>query len=102
MTGTINLSGTELALVRDLLSVHLPPDTGAWVFGSRATGTARPYSDLDLALAWQQPLSPDILGALHEALSESDLPFKVDLVDLGCTDAAFRMLIERDMIALPF
>jgi hypothetical protein len=45
---------------------------------------------LDLALAWDRPLSFDILGQIAEALSESDLPYKVDIVDLATTEPAFR------------
>lgn len=33
-----------------ILRAEAPAVQGAWVFGSRATGTARPDSDLDLAL----------------------------------------------------
>lgn len=72
------------------------------MFGSRATATARRYSDLDLALEWEKPLSLDLLGNIAEALSESDLPYKVDLVDLRSIDPAFRAIIEPDLIALPF
>ncbi len=35
-----------------------------------------------------------------EALSESDLPYNVDVIDLGSVDPAFRALIEQEMIAL--
>jgi predicted nucleotidyltransferase len=86
------------------MRTHLPPATGAWVFGSRATATAtaRRYSDLDLALEGERPLSLDVLGDIAEALSESDLPYKVDVIDLRSVDAAFRAIIEPDMVALPF
>jgi len=102
VTKTIDLSAAELAIVRDILRTHLPPGTRAWVFGSRASTTARRYSDLDLALEWEKPLSPDILGDIAEALSESDLPYKADINDLRSVDPSFRALIEHDLIALPF
>jgi predicted nucleotidyltransferase len=102
VTRAIDLSQTELAIVRAILRTHLPPATQAWVFGSRATATAQRYSDLDLALEAEKPLSPDVLGDIAEALSESDLPCKVDVIDLRSVDPAFRAIIEPDMIALPF
>src|SRR4051794_13576581 len=40
----------HLALLLDLLRMHLPPDARAWAFGSRTTGAALRYSDLDIAL----------------------------------------------------
>jgi predicted nucleotidyltransferase len=102
VTRAIDLSQTELVIVRAILRTHLPPATQAWVFGSRATATAQRYSDLDLALEAEKPLSPDVLGDIAEALSESDLPCKVDVIDLRSVDPAFRAIIEPDMIALPF
>lgn len=102
MTKAIDLSPPEQAIVRDILRAHLPPGTRAWVFGSRATATARRYSDLDLALEADKPLGLDTVGDLMEALSESDLPYKVDVIDLRSINAAFRALIEPDMVALTF
>jgi predicted nucleotidyltransferase len=102
VTRAIDLSQPELAIVQAILRTHLPPTTRAWVFGSRATATARRYSDLDLALEAENPLSPNTLGDLAEALSESDLPYKVDVIDLRSVDPAFRANIEPDMIPLPF
>jgi predicted nucleotidyltransferase len=102
MTSSIDLSQDELAIVRDILRAHLPADTRVWVFGSRATGTARRYSDLDLALEADGPLGFEVVGAVTEALSESDLPFKVDVIDLRSVDPAFRTLIGPNMVALAF
>jgi type I restriction enzyme S subunit len=102
VTKAIDLSQSDATIVRDILRAHLPPGTRAWVFGSRATASARRYSDLDLALETEKPLSLDVLSDVREALSESDLPYRVDVIDLRTIDPAFRALIEPDMIALPF
>ena len=59
----------------------------------------RRYSDLDLALEWVQPLDLDAIGQTAEALSASDLPYKVDLVDLALVDPAFRVGVLADCIA---
>jgi predicted nucleotidyltransferase len=101
MTRTIDLQPEDLAILLPLLRAHLPLETAVWVFGSRAAGTARRYSDLDLALEGEAPLDPDLLGRLSEALSESDLTIKVDVIDLRTVDPAFRRIIEREMIPLP-
>ncbi len=102
MTRAIDLSPPERAIVRDILGGRLPTGARAWVFGSRATATARRYSDLDIALEAEKPLGLDVLSEIAEALSELDLPFKVDVIDLRSIDPAFRTLIEPDMIELPF
>jgi hypothetical protein len=41
-----------------------------------------------------------VLADVAEALSESDLPYKVDVIDLRSVDPAFRALIEPEMVAL--
>ena len=39
-----------------------------------------------------------MLGALREALSESDLTIKADVVDLRAADPAFRRIIEDQLV----
>ena len=89
----------EWAIVSGILRAFLP-GREIWAFGSRATGTAKPYSDLDLALIGATPLPLDTLAALREAFSESDLPWKVDLVDWATTNATFRKLIEARRVVV--
>jgi predicted nucleotidyltransferase len=89
----------EWAIVSRILR-SLVPGREVWAFGSRATGSAKPYSDLDLALIGETPLPLDTLAALREAFSESDLPWKVDLVDWATTNATFRKLIEARRVVV--
>jgi hypothetical protein len=49
----------------------------------------------------RRKLGLDTIGQIAEALSESDLPFKVDIVDLWLVDPAFRARIAANWIALP-
>lgn len=63
------------------------------MFGSRATGRAKEYSDLDLAIDAGRPLTLDELAVLTEAFSDSDLPYKVDFVDWQSIDDHWRQLI---------
>jgi uncharacterized protein len=98
MTRTIDLSAGDLAILRTVLGVYLSPGTTVWIFGSRATGRAPQSSDVDLALEDEKPLNLDLLVRLKDALSESDMTIKVDLVDLRAVDPAFRQIIESQMI----
>ena len=102
MTAAIDLHPDHAAIVRAIPRAHLPPGVQVFVFGSRAQGGARRYSDLDLALQWHRPLGIALLGAMAEALSESDLPFKVDLLDLATVDPSFRARIAPGLMALPW
>ena len=92
-------SARSLAIVDSLLRQHVP-DRKVLAFGSRATWTAKDYSDLDLAIVGDEPLSSDVASALAEGFGESDLPFKVDLVDWARIDEAFRDIIRRNSVAV--
>ena len=87
-------------LAAGILRAHLPQDATVWVFGSRATGHARRYSDLDLAIDAGRPLSLDETAALAEAFSDSDLPYRVDIVDWHAIDADFGRLIAAGRLPL--
>ena len=89
MTGAVDLSPEQEAIVRNTLARHLPAGVAVWVYGSRATGHARAYSDLDLALEGDGPLPATLLGDLAEAFDESDLPWKVDLLDWATASESF-------------
>lgn len=89
----IDLQPGHWGIVRGILLRHVP-QREVWAFGSRATRTAKQYSDLDLTVIGEAPLSISILGALAEDFAESDLPFRVDLVDWATTDESFREIIR--------
>ena len=67
-------------------------------FGSRATWTAKEYSDLDLAVLGDEPLPLDAAAALAEGFGESDLPFKVDVVVWADINDHLRGIIRRDAV----
>ncbi len=54
----------------------------AYLFGSRAIGVHRQFSDIDIALDGRgKAVRPRILSDLREAMEESHIPFRVDVVD---------------------
>ncbi|MEI7481698.1 MAG: nucleotidyltransferase domain-containing protein [Elusimicrobiota bacterium] len=68
-----------------------------WLFGSRATGTARSFSDIDIALdAGGNPVPRNLLVRLSCALEESHIPFRVDIVDIHSVNPAVRENIIRE------
>ena len=69
------------------------------MFGSRATGRARRYSDLDLAIDAGRRLTRRGLDAAR-GVRGSDLPYRVDIVDWHAIDERFRRLIEAERVAL--
>ena len=90
----LQLKNDELNLVLQILQTYIP-EYDVWVFGSRACGNARQYSDLDLVIMTNSPMQLDTKADLTDAFSESDLPFKVDVVDWATTSQGFRKIIQE-------
>ena len=99
-SAAVDLPVDHRRIVLEILRANVPPSTKAWVFGSRALGRARPYSDLDLAVDAGRPLTLDELGIMAEEFAESDLPYRVDLVDWHSLDDRFRQTIATERVAL--
>ena len=89
----MKLQDKELALVQKILS-EIVPHCEVWAFGSRVKGNPKPFSDLDLALVDNKPIPLDTRASLAEAFSESDLPWKVDLVDWHSISPEFQKIIR--------
>jgi type I restriction enzyme, S subunit len=98
-TPNIDIQPEHWAIVSDILRQYVP-EYEVWAFGSRAQWRAKPFSDLDLAIITTQPLAPDLYASLSEAFSESDLPWKVDIVDWATTSETFRAIIERSKVVV--
>ncbi len=95
MMPRLDLSPSHWDIVCKILHKHVP-NRKILVFGSRATWTAKEYSDLDLAILGDEPLPINVSSALTEGFSESDLPFKVDIVDWARADESFRDKIHHE------
>lgn len=90
----LDLDSKDLDEVCDILR-RLVPGMRVLAFGSRVTGKARKFSDLDLVIMSEQRLMPEIMMALREAFSESDLPIKVDVLDWSALSESFQGVIGR-------
>lgn len=91
----------NLRFIKQTLRAHLPdPSYRLFLFGSRATGTARRFSDVDVGIEGPKPVSPTALMNIQEALEESDIPYKVDVVDFAQTSDRFRALAKKYALLL--
>lgn len=100
-TPLIDIRPDHWEIVQRILQEHVP-NLEVWAFGSRAKWNAKAFSDLDLAIITDEPLPIDTSAALNEAFSESDLPWKVDVVDWASVGDGFKQVIERDKVVLKF
>jgi predicted nucleotidyltransferase len=83
------MSATELTLVKSILNTWLPTRE-VRMFGSRARGKPKPFSDLDLVIMGDTPIPLSTLGQLQDAFASSDLPWRVDVVDWAITSPEFQ------------
>ncbi|MBN2689438.1 MAG: nucleotidyltransferase domain-containing protein [Gammaproteobacteria bacterium] len=90
----VDLKPEQLKIVKNILSNYVA-DFDVWVYGSRISGTAREYSDLDLVIVGKEALSPHILNDLRDAFSNSDLTIMVDVHDWYKISKEFQDIIKR-------
>jgi len=111
---TIDLKPEHLVQVQAVLREHLLrefPEARVWVFGSRANGRSYWGSDIDLAIevggavgegSASARLPDAVLDALKEGFHDSDLPQKVDVVDVArLKEDAFKRSLIRDRLPFP-
>lgn len=85
------------ATIRELAARTLGPGAAdLYLYGSRARGTARRASDIDIAVDPRVPLPIGALPRFREALEESTIPVRVDVVDLGEVGPAFRARVLEE------
>lgn len=91
----IDLDSKYVSEVKRILRRHLP-HCEVLAYGSRVSGSARRYSDLDLAIISDKRLDWRVLDDLRDAFAQSDLPIIIDAVDWNTLTPQLRRLIERD------
>lgn len=92
----MNLDDRDMAIVRHILTVMVP-EYEVWAFGSRVHGRClKKFSDIDLAIIADAPVDSGRLRELKEAFSESDLPYRVDVVDYASASRTFRNIIQQE------
>ncbi|MDR4485713.1 MAG: nucleotidyltransferase domain-containing protein, partial [Nitrospirales bacterium] len=82
----------KLELAVAYLKQNVPGLLVVYRFGSEAQGTARPGSDIDLAVLAQYPLVPNTLVELQQGLAVI-LHRDVDLIDLRAISTVMQMQV---------
>lgn len=91
------LSNSQLQLLKQILTQHgLKPH----IFGSRAKGSARPLSDIDLCIL--HPVEKSQITQARLAFEDSNLPMKVDLVLWSELPKEFQDNIQKDLVPIIF
>jgi len=88
----IDLDYSQFKIVQQILQQHAP-EYEVRAFGSRVSGTASRFSDLDLALISSEPVDWRRVEALKDAFAESDLTIIVDVLDWQRISEGFRQKV---------
>ena len=90
----VDVAPLHRTIVLGILRDDAPQPCRVYAFGSRVQGSARRFSDLDLAFDAGRPLTLREEARLFDAFDESDLPWRVDVVDLVTCSDGFRRQVE--------
>jgi len=93
----MNVDEKYKKVLLDIVAQHLPV-CKVYLFGSRARGTQRSGSDIDLALDAYKKIDDVIIMNIKEAIDASLVPFFVDIIDLHDVSQDFKDFITKDLI----
>jgi predicted nucleotidyltransferase len=84
----------DVDVVRSLVTQALKDyPARIFLFGSRATGTARRMSDIDVAVLHDGIVPADVFARIRDLLEDSPVVRKVDLIDLAEVGESFRQRV---------
>ena len=94
--------GKDLKLLKQILNKFFKKSNVTYfVFGSRTTNQYRENSDLDLLICAKKDIPGHILLQLKDELEESDLPFRVDLLEANTLpDSILKSIKQQKLVKL--
>ncbi len=88
-------------LIKDTIYKHLPADSyEVFLFGSRAEGKNRKWSDADVGILGNERVPTGKLVEIESELSESDIPYLVEVVDFKAVTPEFAKIAQSVKINL--
>lgn len=90
----IAIEKEQLEIVRKILKNNVP-NAEIRIFGSRYKRTNKEYSDIDIAIVQKEKISLELYSKMKEEFEESNLKYRVDLVDWNTISEEFKKIIEE-------
>jgi len=81
---------TEKEIKKIIFRFLNPKEYQVFIFGSRVAGKAKKFSDYDIGIWGKRPIPSVTKILIEEALEESDLTCKVEIVDFSLVPANFK------------
>ncbi len=94
------LEERHINFIKETLKKYVTHDDARfYIFGSRAKGKYREYSDVDIAID-SPDLTASVKSKLESEFENSTFPYEVDIVDLNSIKESFKNLIQDDLVLL--
>ena len=91
----INIKPKHLDIVLSIIGKY---NYNFYAFGSRITEKIKEFSDLDLF--YTENIPEKIIIDIEDELEESDLPYKVDIIDYNKCDKNFQEIMKSGYVKL--
>mgnify|MGYP001564578348 CR=1 FL=1 len=88
------------ALIKQTVQKYMGNDVQVFIFGSRATGTNRKWSDVDIGVLGQDKVPGDKLFLIEDDIADTDIPYRVDVVDFKTIAPEFAKVALSSIINL--
>ena len=94
----IDLNEKYISFIKETV-YHYLQNCEIYLFGSRTKGTAKKYSDIDIAIDSEE-LTFEKKSLLKFLFEDSTMPYEVDIVDLNKVTDKFKELITADLVQI--
>lgn len=95
------LDAATVTEIKNILFKFLDPQKDkVFIFGSRAIGNARKFSDVDIGVKSDKQINLLLLSDIKEAFEESNIPYTIDVVDFSNIAGTFREVSMQKIIKL--
>lgn len=98
----LNIKQEHIEITKIILNKNISKNVSVWIFVSRVFANSKPYSDLDIALQNNnnETIPLKTLASIKADFIDSDLPWKVDVIDYNSISGIFKENVDATKIKL--
>lgn len=80
-----------------ILSLIDKDNISVFLYGSRAAGKEKHYSDLDIGLWSTNKIDRTLIRKINDSIEESIVPYHIDVIDFTIADEKFKKIALREI-----
>jgi predicted nucleotidyltransferase len=89
----IDLLPAYIDIIKRIINRYIP-NSEIKIFGSRANNSSNNNSDIDIAIISNKKIDLKTLAKIKMAFEESDIPYRVDIIDYMSASENFKKIID--------